>query len=278
MPSQSRTTFLSAVISAILLLAAPAAFAEDRGITLASGTAPNDSGLLGHILPEFEEATGIRVEVIAVSSREALEMSRGGRVDAVLAHLPGFERRIMDDRIGARQETVMTTHYVIAGPPDDPADVRAAESAPAALERIFAERQRFLSRGDESGTHSREMSLWDETSVSTEDRSFAWYQQTFTGMADTINGAGAIGAYTLVDYPNWLRFGTGGGLRINYEDPEDRALHDIYSVIVVNPDQVEGVNADGAHALADWLVSAEGQEAIRQFQIAGEYAYRPVSN
>ncbi len=277
MPSSSHKLSLAAAVMGILVFAAPGAFAEGRSITLASGTSPNDSGLLPHILPQFEEATGIRVEVIATSSREALEMTSQGHVDAVLAHLPSYERRIMDDRIGQRQETVMSTHYVIAGPPDDPADVRAAESATEAIERIFAERQLFLSRGDESGTHTREMRLWDQTSVSNEDRSFGWYQQTLTGMADTINGAGAVGAYTLVDYPNWLRFGTGGGLRINYQDPEDRLLHDIYSIIVLNPDQVEGVDADGANELADWLVSAEGQEAIRQFQIAGEYAYRPLN-
>lgn len=278
MPLQSRTLSPWAAVLGILLFAAQPAFANDHSITLATGTSPNDSGLLGHILPQFEDASGLRVEVVAVSSREALEMSSQGRVDAVLAHLPGYERRVMDDRIGLRQETVMSTHFVIAGPPDDPADVRAADSAPDAFARIFAERQRFLSRGDESGAHSREMAIWEDTSVTTEDRSFGWYQQTFTGMADTINGAGAIGAYTLVDYPNWLRFGTGGGLRINYEDAEDRDLHDIYSIIVVNPDQVEGVNADGANELADWLVSTEGQEAIRQFQIAGEYAYRPLSD
>lgn len=277
MSVSSRTSRAVTASIGILLLAVATSAPADRSITLATGTSPNDSGLLRHLLPQFEDATGIEVEVIAVSSREALEMSREGHVDAVLAHLPGFERRVMDDRIGLRQETVMSTHFVIAGPPDDPANVRDATSAPDALERIFAERQQFLSRGDESGNHDREMTLWDATSVSTEDRSFSWYQQTFTGMADTINGAGAVGAYTLVDYPNWLRFGTGGGLRINYEDAEDRDMHDIYSLIVVNPDQVEGVNADAAHELADWLVSEEGQEAIRQFQIGGEYAYRPLN-
>jgi len=275
-----RKKLIGGGIAALLLslLLPLAAAAQDDSITLASGTSPSDSGLLQHILPQFEEDAGIRVEVIAVSSSEALAMSQGGDVDAVLAHHTAAERDFMAHDMGLLRAPVALTHFLIAGPPDDPAGIREADSAIDAMRQIFEADQRFISRGDDSGIHARELMLWEAAGVSAEDRAGDWHVETHTGMADTLNGAGAMGAYTLVDYPTWLRFGRGGGLASVYEDPHDPDMLDVYRLLIVNPDHVDGVNVAGARALLDWLSSGHGREMLANFRVSGERAYQPFGN
>ena len=252
--------------------------ADERRISLAAASSPNDAGFFEHVLPEFEADTGIQVDLVVASSRDVLDMASDGYVDAVISHRPDYERRLMNAQIGLLRRTFMSTDYVLAGPDADPARVRETDSPVDAMRAIFDARQIFLSRADDSGPHYREMRMWRRAGVTEEDRSFAWYQMTHTDMAPTLQGAGRIRAYTIVDRPTWLQFGSGGGLEIVYEDRDDRDLHDVYTIIVVNPEQVEGVDAETARELADWLVSDRGRELIRQFQVAGEQAYWPVGD
>jgi tungstate transport system substrate-binding protein len=261
----------------VLLLAFPlAANSADDGetfITLASTTSTRDSGLLDAILPMFREASGVAVRVIAVGTGRALELGRRGDVDALLVHDRASEDAFVASGDGLFRRDVMFNDFVLIGPSADPAGIAGLSSATEALRRIAAKQAPFLSRGDDSGTHKAELRLWRAAAVDPSGASGSWYRETGNGMGATLNTATELDAYVLTDRGTWLSFRNRGDLVILLEG--DPPLHNPYGVLVVDPAKHPHAKVEAATALADWLVSAEGQEAIAAYRVAGQPLFFP---
>lgn len=229
-------------------------------IVLATTTSTRDSGLLDALLPVFERESGYRVLVVAVGSGQALRMGRRGDADVVLAHSPDAERELEAQGFVIRRRPVMYNDFVLVGPGADPAAVRGMTNAVEALRTIARKRTAFISRGDKSGTHVRELGLWAAAGV--EPRG-DWYRETGQGMGATLTIAQERLAYTLADRGTYLAWGARYDLDVLVEG--DTALANQYHVMEVNPDNAPRVNNAGARAFAAFLVSTEGQRLIGEF-------------
>lgn len=259
--------------AALLLFAAAAAHAGERFIVLQSTTSTRNSGLFDHILPLFEEKTGVRVRVVAVGTGQALGNARNGDGDAVLVHARDAELAFVREGWGVLRCDVMYNDFVIVGPKDDPAGIAGLRDAPQALRRIAAAGALFVSRGDDSGTHRKELALWREAGVDPAGASGTWYREAGAGMGATLNIAAAIGGYTLTDRATWLAFRNRRDLVILAEG--DFRLRNPYGVTIVNPRRHANVRFAEAKAFRDWLVSEEGQAAIASFRLAGQQLFFP---
>jgi len=254
-------------------LAAGADEEEAAFITLASTTSTRDSGLLDAILPMFREASGVEVRVIAVGTGRALELGRRGDVDALLVHDRASEDAFVADGDGLFRRDVMFNDFVLIGPSADPAGIAGLTSATEALGRIAAKQAPFLSRGDDSGTHKAELRLWRAAGIDPSGASGSWYRETGNGMGATLNTATELDAYVLTDRGTWLSFRNRGDLVILLEG--DPPLHNPYGVLVVDPAKHPHAKVEAATALADWLVSGDGQEAIAAYRVAGQPLFFP---
>ena len=234
---------------------------EDDPVILATTTSTQDSGLLDVLIPAFEGETGREVKTIAVGSGEAIELGARGEADVVLAHSPAAEEALMANGKGASRRTVMHNDYVLVGPRDDPAGIRGEEPA-AALGEIAEVKATFISRGDESGTHTFELGLWEDAGV---DPAGAWYQESGQGMGATLQIANDKDAYTVTDRGTYLATDAGKDLEILVEDGAE--LLNVYHVLAIADDAGERVNAEGGKALADFLVAPETQETIGGFGV-----------
>ncbi|HYE48527.1 MAG TPA: substrate-binding domain-containing protein [Azospirillaceae bacterium] len=270
-----RLAALAVAASALLpaLLLAPGALAGDRFITVASTTSTEQSGLFGHILPQFTRESGIGVRVVAQGTGQALETARRGDADVVLVHDRASEEAFVAGGFAEARRDVMYNDFVIVGPAADPAGIGGMADAAAALQRIAAARAPFASRGDDSGTHKAEQRLWTAAGVDARAASGTWYRETGSGMGPTLNTAGAMGAYALADRGTWLSFRNRQGLAVLVEG--DRRLFNQYGVMVVSSARHPHVKAELGRRFADWLVSPAGQAAIASFRINGEQLFFP---
>ncbi len=241
----------------VLLLAAACAGGENQ-LILATTTSTQDSGLLDVLVPQFERLTGYAVKTIAVGSGAALRLGEEGEVDVVLAHSPDAEEAFLAAGHGVNRRLVMHNDFVIVGPADDPAGVRGLRDAAAALRRIAEAEAAFLSRGDESGTHARELSSWRQAGIDPAGRS--WYQESGAGQGQSLLVASDKGAYTLVDSSTFTVFRERLALEPYVFDDEPNR----YSIIRVNPEKHD-VNEAAALAFADFLTSPVAQRIIAEF-------------
>lgn len=253
-----------------LLLAGPAAAAES--ITVASTTSTENSGLFDHLLPRFEQATGIEVRVVAVGTGQAIEIARRGDADVLFVHHKPSEEEFVADGYGVKRHPVMYNDFVIVGPADDPAGIRGMEDAALALERIAKAEVPFASRGDNSGTHKKERGLWDAAGVDP-DSGDRWYRETGSGMGPTLNTAASMNAYALADRGTWIAFNNRQELELLVAG--DPRLFNPYGVILVSPERHPHVNAGAGQRFIDWLISPAGQEAISAFQLRGQQLFVP---
>lgn len=241
----------------------PAAATEEMHLILATTTSTDDSGLLDFILPDFEAKTGIQVDVVAVGTGQALALGESGDADVLLVHARAREDAFMADGHGIRREDVMYNDFVIVGPSDDPAGIRGKNRATRALEEIMNAEAPFVSRGDDSGTHTKELGLWAEAGL---EPAGDWYISAGQGMGAVLNMADELQGYTLSDRATYLaRTLTGTTLEIIVEG--DPLLFNPYGVMAVNPDKGEHIQNDLANQFIDWLISVETQEMIGQFGI-----------
>lgn len=247
------------VAVALLLLACSGG---NRTVIVATTTSTVDSGLLDVLVPVFERETGYRVKYVGVGSGAALAMAHRGDADLVLAHAPDAERELEQAGIVVNRRLVMHNDFVLVGPPDDPADVRAARTARDALRAIATSRATFISRGDNSGTHQLELRLWKEAGTHPEG---AAYIESGQGMGPTLQLASARDAYTLTDRGTYLALRDTLDLVPLFE--RDPALLNVYHVMQVNPERFPRVNADGARAWVEFLVSDEAQRIIGAFGV-----------
>lgn len=236
---------------------------EPQSFILATTTSTENSGLLAFILPEFEEEYGVTVEVVAVGTGQALQLGEDGNADVLLVHARAREDEFMDAGHGSRREDVMYNDFVIVGPPDDPAGISGMTDAAAAFAAIAAAEAPFVSRGDDSGTHTKELAIWAEAGV---EPGGDWYNSAGQGMGAVLTIADEESAYTLSDRATYLaRTLEEIGLEILVEG--DPILFNPYGVIAVNPEKGDHIKADLANQFIDWLISVPTQEMIGQFGI-----------
>jgi tungstate transport system substrate-binding protein len=231
-------------------------------LILATTTSTQDSGLLDVLIPQFEDEHDYKVKTIAVGSGEALRLAAEGEADVVLAHSPKAEEEFMAAGNGEDRLVVMHNDFVIVGPDDDPAGIKDAATAAEALQKIAESESIFMSRGDESGTHTKELSLWTAAEI---EPSGSWYQETGQGMGATLTVAGEKQGYTLSDRGTYLAQKDNLDLALLFEG--DKALFNQYHVIVVNPEKHTKVNAEGARAFAAFITSPSVQATIGQFGV-----------
>ncbi len=242
-------------------------------ITLASTTSTQASGFFDYYLPKFKEKTGIEVRVIAVGTGQAIKLGENGDADVLLVHDKVGELKFVKQGYGIDRREVMYNDFVLVGPKSDPAGIAGSTDAVTALGKIAASKSQFVSRADDSGTHRAELRLWDEARVNARSASGTWYKELGAGMGATLNTAAGLGAYTLTDRATWLSFKNRADLVLQTQG--DKRLFNQYATILVNPGRHKHVKEAAARTFMDYLVSAEGQEAIGAFQIGGETLFFP---
>ena len=246
--------------------------ADEGLLLLQSTTSTVNSGLLDAILPQFTEQTGISVRVVASGTGQALRNAKNGDADLVLVHAKRDEEKFVAEGYGLARFDLMYNDFVVVGPPDDPAGVRQTQSATQALSKIAAAGVYFVSRGDESGTHKKEIHLWELTGRDlSEVIRRPWYLESGAGMGATLNIAINKQAYTLSDRGTWIRFGNKGDFEVLFEGGEE--LFNPYGLILVNPEKHPHVNVVDGRTLIDWLVGEEGQRWINSYRINGNQLF-----
>jgi tungstate transport system substrate-binding protein len=270
-----RRTLLKALSASLLGLsvAAASAQADDRYIIVQSTTSTQNSGLFDYMLPRFTEENGIEVRVVAVGTGQALKNARNCDGDVLMVHAKPAEETFVEEGYGVKRHDVMYNDFVIVGPAADPAGVGGMEDAPAALEKIAGAQAPFASRGDDSGTHKKEMRLWKETGVDPTAASGTWYRETGSGMGATLNVAVGMDAYAMTDRATWISFANKGDFEILVEgDPQ---LFNQYGVILVSPEKCPGVKAELGQKFVDWVISDEGQAVIASYEVDGQQLFYP---
>jgi tungstate transport system substrate-binding protein len=248
------------------------AWSQDKSIVMASTTSTEQSGLFGHLLPQFKQATGIDVRVVAVGTGQALDTGRRGDADIVFVHDTAAEEKFVAEGFATKRMPVMYNDFVVVGPAADPAKVKGNDIA-AALAKLNATGASFISRGDKSGTHAAELRLWQAAGIDLAKAKPAGYKECGCGMGPALNMGSSTGAYVLTDRGTWLSFKNRGDLTIVVEG--DKRLFNQYGVMVVNPAKHPHVKSALAQQFADWVVSTAGQKAIADYKINGQQLFFP---
>jgi tungstate transport system substrate-binding protein len=251
------------VVSLLFITGVNSVQAQPKTIILATTTSTQDSGLLDVLLPIFEKKTGYFVKTIAVGSGQAMAMGQKGEADVLLVHSPEAEKKFISESYGVNRRLIMHNDYIIVGPSEDPAKIKGIKSSSEAFKRIAFSKALFLSRGDNSGTHSKERTIWKAAGINPEKEK--WYQQTGLGMGQTLSVTAEKKGYTLADRGTYLALKKNLGLDILIEG--DAILLNIYHVIEVNPSKWPKINSAGAKAFADFMVSKETQDIIKIFGV-----------
>jgi tungstate transport system substrate-binding protein len=261
-----KTVFVVAAVLLSFLATQPIvnnASARQKNVILATTTSTQDSGLLDVLIPVFEKKTGFFVKTIAVGSSQAMAMGQKGEADVLLVHSSAAEQKFIADGYGINRRLIMHNDFIVVGPASDPAKIKGSKTAVDAFRKIAVSGSPFISRGDNSGTHSKEKDIWKAAGVKYDGEK--WYQQTGLGMGQTLNVASEKKAHTLADRGTYLALKKRLDLDILAEG--DAILLNIYRVIEVNPAKFPKVNAAGGKAFADFMVSKEAQDMIKTFGI-----------
>lgn len=229
-------------------------------VILATTTSTQDSGLLDVLVPQFEKKTGYKIKTIAVGTGQALAMGEKGEADVLLVHAPSAEKKLVDNQTGINYQLVMHNDFVLVGPAADPAKIKGKKSVSEALKAISDSKSIFVSRGDDSGTHKMEKDLWKKANIKPAG---TWYQESGSGMGQTLNIASEKGGYTLTDRATYLA--TKKNLKLDILVEGEKSLLNIYHTMQVNPEKFPKVNKDGAKAFVEFLVAADTQKLISEF-------------
>ena len=258
----------------IFLTLSCAVTAKDKPfITVASTTSTQNSGLYEFILPKFSNHTGIDVRVVAVGTGKAIKIAENGDADVLLVHHQLSEEKFVQDGFGLSRFDLMYNDFVLVGPKDDTANVANANSVIDALQRIAHTKSIFVSRGDDSGTHKKEVELWKISGARDTQRDESWYRETGSGMGAALNIASGMNAYVLSDRATWIKFANKGQLAILFEG--DKEMFNQYGVILVNPERHPHVKKEEGKQFISWLLSSQGQSAIAAYRIEGQKAFFP---
>ncbi|TFY96386.1 substrate-binding domain-containing protein [Ramlibacter rhizophilus] len=240
-------------------------------IVMASTTSTEQSGLFGHLLPAFKQATGIEVKVVAVGTGQAIDTARRGDADVLFVHDQVAEEKFVADGFATRRHPVMYNDFVLVGPKSDPAQVQGKDIV-AALKKVVAAKAPFVSRGDKSGTHAAELRYWQLAGVARGSR----YRECGCGMGPALNIAASTGAYVLADRATWLSFKNPADLTVLVEG--DKRLFNQYGVMAVNPAKHPHVESAEANRFVEWVTSPAGQQAIAAYKIKGQQLFFPNAN
>jgi len=245
-------------------------------LILATTTSTEDSGLLDYLLPDFEKQFGVKINVIAVGSGQALKLGEDGNADVLLVHSPAAEKDFMANGHGVRREDVMYNDFVIVGPADDPAGIKGLTSAVDAFKKIAEGGSKFISRGDKSGTNTKELAIWKAANLTPAGE---WYINAGQGMGEVLTMAQEQQAYTLSDRATYLAR-TKQGLNLPIAVEGDKTLFNPYGVIAVDPAKRNKIQGDWANKFIDWLISVPVQEKISQFGQSdfGQMLFTPSSS
>ena len=265
---------LAAMTAAIATQWGAMAEAQENYITVASTTSTQASGLFDEILPKFTEKTGIEVRVVAVGTGAAIRLAEAGDADVLLVHHKPSEEKFVADGFSDKRWPLMYNDFLMVGPQSDPAGIAGMADVAAALTKIAEIEAPFASRGDDSGTHKRELSLWKAAGIDPTVASGTWYRATGSGMGATLNTAAAMEAYTLVDRGSWLAFENKQSLQAMVEG--DERLRNEYGVLLVSEKKHPHVKTALGQAFIDWLASAEGKAAINGYKINGEQLFHTL--
>jgi tungstate transport system substrate-binding protein len=255
------------------LLLCTSAYAQEKFITVSSTTSTEESGLFKYMLPIFQKKAGFQVRVVAVGTGQALDIGRRGDADVVFVHAKPLEEKFLAEGHGVQRFDVMYNDFVLIGPKSDPAKAAGTRDIVAALQKIKAAQAPFVSRGDKSGTHFAELSLWKVAGVDIAKDKGAWYRDTGQGMGPALNSASGMNAYILADRGTWLSFKNRGELAIAVEG--DKRLFNQYGIMLVNPEKHPNVKTEMGQAFVDWVISPEGQKSIADYRIGGEQLFFP---
>ncbi len=234
-------------------------------LIVATTTSTQDSGLLDVLIPLFEQQTGYQVKTVAVGTGQALQMGQQGNADVLLVHAPSSEKTYMDGGYGKDRFLVMHNDFIIVGPSADPAGIKGGADAVDAFKKIASAGATFISRGDQSGTNTKELALWKSAGLDPAGQKPAWYLSTGQGMGATLIIASEKSAYTLTDRATYLA--NKANLQLNILVEKDNSLLNVYHVITVNPDKWPKVNYEGALTFAKWITSPAIQEVIGKFGV-----------
>lgn len=234
-------------------------------VILATTTSTQDSGLLDVLLPVFRKQTSYFVKTLSVGSGQAIAMGRKGEADVLLVHSPDDEEKLLHEGYVSNRQLVMHNDFVVVGPPNDPAGIKGRKSSAEAFRRIAQSRALFVSRGDKSGTHAKEMKIWNGAGIAVEGQ--AWYQQTGLGMGETLNVASEKNGYALADRGTYIALHAKKRLALDILVEGEPSLLNIYHVLIVNSAKWPTVNTAGAEAFAAFLVSDQAQGIIGRFGI-----------
>jgi tungstate transport system substrate-binding protein len=263
--SAPATAPVPAAASTAASAAVPTASSDNKNLILATTTSTQDSGLLDVLVPLFEQQTGYVVKTVAVGTGAALKMGQDGNADVLLVHAPSSEVTYMNGGYGKDRFLVMHNDFIIVGPSSDPAGIKGDTSAADAFKKIAATGATFVSRGDQSGTNTKELALWKSAGIDPAGTKPSWYISSGQGMGATLTITSQKNAYTLSDRATYLAYKSNIQLDILVE--KDNVLLNVYHVITVNPDKWPKVNYTGALAFANWIVSPAIQDVISKFGV-----------
>ena len=247
--------------------------AKPESIIVQSTTSTANSGLYEHLLPKFENETDIDVRVVAVGTGQAIRNATNCDADVLLVHAKAAEQQFIDNGYGDARHDLMYNDFVLVGPSNDPVGVRATNQITDALVAIAQKGLPFTSRGDDSGTHKKELALWSSSGVDPSTHSGGWYRETGSGMGSTLNIASSMNAYTLTDRATWISFKNKGTLTILFED--DEQLFNQYGIIAVSKQHCPNVKHDQATEFIEWLLGKEGQALIASYRLQGQQLFFP---
>lgn len=268
-----KTLSLAAIIAAGTTAYAVSVKAADKFITVQSTTSTQNSGLYDYLLPIYTKKTGVDVHVVAVGTGQAIKNAANCDGDVLLVHAKPSEEKFVAAGGGVKRTDLMYNDFVIVGPSNDPAGVGGMKDAVAALKKIAADKAPFASRGDDSGTDKKEKALWKQTGIDQMASSGDWYRETGSGMGATLNTGIGMGAYVMTDRATWINFGNKGDYKILVQG--DERLFNQYGIILVNKEKCPNVKSDLGQQFIDWMLSKEGQDIIRKYQVDGQQLFFP---
>ena len=279
MPNR-RTLIAAAALCAVafgaVVIAAPAAIAQDKSIVVASTTSTQDSGLFEYLLPLYKQKTGVTVKVVSQGTGQGLDTGRRGDADVVFVHAKSAEEKFLAEGQGVKRYPVMYNDFVLIGPQSDPAGIKGLKDVGRAFTIIKDKQATFISRGDKSGTHVTELALWKASGIDIEKDKGAWYKSIGQGMGAALNTAGAGNGYVLSDRGTWIHYKNKGDLAVLVEG--DKRMFNQYGVMLVNPEKHPNVKKELGQQFIDYLISAEGQKDIANYKINGEQLFYPNAN
>jgi len=252
------------ILSATFVLMGGGPASAETRIKCASTTSTQNSGLFDYLLPIFEKKTGIKIDVVAVGTGASIEIGKRGDADVVFVHAKEQELKAVEEGFFVNRHDVMYNDFVIIGPTNDPAKIKGIKSAADAFKKIAESGQSFVSRGDKSGTHTKELSLWKKVNI--EPAGQKWYLEVGQGMEKTQRIADEKRAYTLTDRGTWLATKDKDKLDLAIVLEGDTALFNQYGVMAVNPEKFKTVKYKEAMEFVNWIISKEGQDAVATFK------------